>query len=381
MKHEPTDFIPISRITYAGNEEAYVADAMRSMWISSAGEYVRRFESDFAAYLGVPYGVGVCNGTCAIDLALAALGIGPGDEVIVPSFTFAASVNAILHVGATPVLADSAADHWNMDPAAWEELITPRTRAVIPVHLYGHPCDMATIMTIARRHNLFVVEDAAEAQGATVIGKRVGAIGDIGCFSFYGNKIVTTGEGGMCGTSDPGLNERLRRLRDHGMSADRRYWHEEVGFNFRITNLSAAVGVAQLEGIDRFLARRAEIARLYEQGLREVPGVSLLSEPPFGTKVDWLFCGFLFEAGEAGRDALLRLLPTAGVDSRPTFYPVHLMPPYRELARSRSLANAERFGLTGFNLPLHVALTDGDVERVVAAVQSAMAAIPVPAGT
>ena len=380
MKSAADEFIPISRITYAGNEEKYVADAMRSTWISSAGEYVRRFESDFAAYLRVPYGVGVCNGTCAIDLALAALGIGPGDEVIVPSFTFAASVNAILHVGAKPVLADSAADHWNMDPGAWEELITPRTRAVMPVHLYGHPCDMATIMPIARRHSLFVVEDAAEAQGAEVLGHRVGAIGDIGCFSFYGNKILTTGEGGMCVTSDPALNERLRRLRDHGMSPERRYWHEDVGFNFRITNLNAAVGVAQLEGIERFLSRRAEIARLYADGLRETPGVSFIADAPFGTKVDWLFCGFLFEAGEAGRDALLRALPAVGVDSRPTFYPVHLMPPYRELARGRSFPNAERFGLTGFNLPLHVALTNADVERVVVAVHAAMTSIAVPAG-
>ena len=185
----------------------------------------------------------------------------------------------------------------------------------------------------------------------------------------------------MCVTSDPGLNERLSLLRDHGMSSDRRYWHEDVGFNFRITNLSAAVGVAQLEGIERFLSRRAEIARLYDQGLREVPGVSFLPEPPFGTKVDWLFCGFLFEAGEAGRDALLRVLPAAGVDSRPTFYPAHLMPPYRALARSQSLANAERFGLTGFNLPLHVGLTDSDVARVIEAVHSAMATIAVPAGT
>lgn len=379
MNRESADFIPISRIVYAGNEEAYVADAMRSTWISSGGEYVRRFESDFAAYLGVPHGVGVCNGTCAIDLALAALGIGPGDEVIVPSLTFAASVNAVLHVGATPVLADSSADHWNMDPVRWEELISPRTKAVMPVHLYGHPCDMATVMEIARRRGLFVVEDAAEAQGAELLGKKLGAIGDIGCFSFYGNKIITTGEGGMCVTADSRLNERLRRLRDHGMRPERRYWHEEAGFNFRITNLNAAVGVAQLEGIDRFLARRAEIAELYAEGLRGIPGLSIVEHAPFGKKVDWLFCGFVFDAGESGRDALLARLPASGVDSRPTFYPVHLMPPYRALRRS-SMDNAEKFGLSGFNLPLHAGLTDSEVARVIAAVTTALGALAVPAG-
>ena len=379
MSRHGAEFIPISRIVYAGNEEAYVADAMRSTWISSQGEYVRRFELEFAKYLRVPHAVSVCNGTCAIDLALAALGIGPGDEVIVPSLTFAASVNAILHVGATPVLADSSADHWNMDAVCWEDLVTPRTKAVMPVHLYGHPCDMRTIIAIAHRRGLFVIEDAAEAQGAEVDGSCVGAIGDVGCFSFYGNKIVTTGEGGMCIASDPDVTERLRRLRDHGMRPERRYWHEEVGFNFRMTNLSAAVGVAQLEGINRFLARRAEIARLYADGLRHITGVSLVENPPFGTKVDWLFCGFLFEAGEVGRDELIRMLAAAGVDARPTFYPVHRMPPYRGVRRSSSMANSERFGLSGFNLPLHVGLTDADVERVIAAVRTAMGALAVPA--
>jgi perosamine synthetase len=363
------EFIPVSRIVLAGNEERYVVDVVRSTWISSAGDYVRRFEQEFAAWLGAPHAVSVCNGTCALDLALAALDIGPGDEVIVPSLTFAASVNAVLHVGAVPVLVDSAADHWNMDAHAWEAAVTPRTKAVMPVHLYGHPCDMAPILEIARRHGLFVIEDAAEAHGAQVLGRRVGTLGDIGAFSFYGNKIITCGEGGMCVTSDAAVDARMRMLRDHGMRPDRRYWHEEVGFNFRMTNLTAAVGVAQLEGIDGFLARRAEIARGYQEGLADVKGLRIIPRPQAGSKVDWLFCAFVEDAGQQGRDALLRELVAVGVDCRPTFYPVHVMPAYTGIRTSGTLANAERFGLTGINLPLHPGLTDDDVARVTAAVR------------
>jgi perosamine synthetase len=360
----PDDFLPISRVVLAGNEERYVVDAVRSTWLS-VGSYVQRFEADFAAFLDAPHAVSVCNGTCALDLALAALGIGPGDEVIVPSLTFAASINAVMHVGAEPVLVDSSPDHWDMDPRSWEGAITGRTKAVMPVHLYGHPCDMRPILEIARRKGLFVVEDAAEAHGAKVMGRTVGTLGDVGCFSFYGNKIITTGEGGMCVTKDPEIDRRLRNLRDHGMRPERRYWHEEVGFNFRLTNLSAAVGVAQLEAIDRFLARRREIGLAYATGLGGVPGLTIFPQAPVGEGVDWLFCAFFFEGGEAERDDTLRALREAGIDGRPTFYPAHTMPPYRELRRYGDLANAERFGHSGINLPLHPAMTDGEVERAI----------------
>jgi perosamine synthetase len=374
----PKDSLPISRVVLAGNEERYVVDAVRSTWFS-VGRYVQRFEADFAAFLDVPHAVSVCNGTCALDLALAALGIGPGDEVIVPSLTFAASINAVLHVGAEPVLVDSSPDHWNMDPVAWEVAISPRTKAVMPVHLYGHPCDMGPILEIARRRDLFVVEDAAEAHGAEVLGQKVGTVGDIGCFSFYGNKIITTGEGGMCVTADSEIDRRLRNLRDHGMRPERRYWHEEVGFNYRLTNVCAAIGVAQLEAIHRFLERRKEIGAAYQAGLAGVPGLTLFPEAPVGEKVDWLFCAFLFEGGEAGRDDMLRSLRDAGIDGRPTFYPAHTMPPYRHLRRHGDLANAERFGHSGINLPLHPAMTEAEVERVITTVRRIAAQHAAPA--
>jgi perosamine synthetase len=374
----PKDSLPISRVVLAGNEERYVVDAVRSTWFS-VGRYVQRFEADFAAFLDVPHAVSVCNGTCALDLALAALGIGPGDEVIVPSLTFAASINAVLHVGAEPVLVDSSPDHWNMDPVAWEVAISPRTKAVMPVHLYGHPCDMGPILEIARRRDLFVVEDAAEAHGAQVLGQKVGTVGDIGCFSFYGNKIITTGEGGMCVTADSEIDRRLRNLRDHGMRPERRYWHEEVGFNYRLTNVCAAIGVAQLEAIHRFLERRKEIGLAYQAGLIGVSGLTLFPEAPVGEKVDWLFCAFLFEGGEVGRDEMLRALREAGIDGRPTFYPAHTMPPYRHLRRHGDLAHAERFGHSGINLPLHPAMTDAEVERVITTVRRIAARHTAPA--
>jgi perosamine synthetase len=360
-----TSWIPISSAVFEGNEEKYVTDAVRSTWVSSLGEYIDRFEHDFAAFLGAKHAVSVSNGTCALLLALKALDIGPGDEVVVPSFTFAATVNTILHAGATPVLVDCMPDHWNMDPAEFEKAITPATKAVIPVHLYGHPCDMGSIMRIAQRHRIFVVEDAAEAHGAECTGKRVGTIGHIGCFSFYGNKIVTTGEGGLCVTDDPRLDGRMRKLRDHGMNKERRYWHEEIGYNFRLTNLNAAVGVAQMERIDYFLRRRSELARMYEQGVSGIPELRTYPESPYGEKIDWLFCAFVQPDSAVGRDSLLARLREYRIDARPTFYPVHLMPPYLRDRRVGSLVHAVRFGLSGINLPLYPALTGGHVDYIV----------------
>lgn len=365
MVNKSPHFIPISNIVLSNNEEKYVTDAVRSSWISSLGKYVNQFESDFASYLGVQHAVTVSNGTVALHLALKALDIGPGDEVIVPSLTFAATVNAVLHAGAVPVLVDSLPDHWNMDPAEVERAVSPATKAIIPVHLYGHPCDMDAIMEIADKYKLYVIEDAAEAHGAECQGKKVGGLGHIGCFSFYGNKVITTGEGGMCVTNDAQLNDRMRRLRDHGMSKSRRYWHEEVGFNYRLTNLNAAIGVAQLEQIDVILARRAQIATLYENGSQGIRGLLTISESPHGKKIDWLFCVFIDELFPMNRDALILKLKEYNADARPTFYPVHIMPPYQNLKKIGELRNSSKFGLSGINLPLYPTLADEDVHYIV----------------
>ena len=356
--------IPISNLIFTGNEEAYVIDAVRSTWVSSLGKYIDQFEHSFAQFVGTSHAVSVNNGTCALLLALKALDIGPGDEVITPSFTFVATVNAILHAGAEPVLVDSLPNHWNLDPAEVEKAVSPATKAIIPVHLYGHPCDMPAILAIAKKHNLFVIEDAAEAHNAECMGKRVGSLGTIGCFSFYGNKVMTSGEGGMCVTHDPLLNKRIRKLRDHGMNKDKRYWHDEIGYNFRMTNLNAAVGLAQLEQIEKFLDRRAYLSNIYDSRFKNLTGVRPPMESPFGKKINWMYCLFLDEYSPITRDDLLSELKEYNIDARPTFYPLHLMPPYVNLKRASTLKNAELFGMSGINLPLFPSLTEADINYI-----------------
>ena len=241
---------PVAIPNLNGNEFKYLTDAFLSTWISSSGKYIDKFESEFSSYSDCTYGVTVSNGTVALHLALVALGISEGDEVIIPDLTFAATINAVLHANATPVIVDIGKDSWCISPDEIKKAITSKTKAIIPVHLYGQPCDMGAIMKIAKKYNLKVIEDCAEAHGAMYGDKKVGSFGDIGCFSFYGNKVITTGEGGMCTTNNSELNNKMRILRDHGMSATKRYWHDIVGYNYRMTNLQAAIGLAQLERIE-----------------------------------------------------------------------------------------------------------------------------------
>ena len=255
--------IPVAEPALGQEELDNVVAAMKSGWISSLGAFIPEFERDFAAFSGAAHGVAVANGTVALHLALLAAGIGPGDEVLMPSLTFVATASAARYCGGVPVFVDSDPATWQLDPAALEAAVTPRAKAVIAVHLYGHPCDMDAIRAIAARHGLTVIEDAAEAHGARYRGRPVGALGAIGCFSFYGNKIITTGEGGMCLTDDPAVAEHLRLLRDHGMDPKRPYWHDIVGYNYRMTNLQAAVGVAQVKKIGGFIAKKREMAAWY----------------------------------------------------------------------------------------------------------------------
>lgn len=346
----------------SGREEEYLRDCIQTGWVSSLGSYVERFERDFATLTRHDFGVSVNSGTAAIHLALRALDVGPQHEVILPALTFASSANCVLYQGARPVFADCRADDWNIDPADLESLITDRTAAIMPVHLYGAPCAMDEIMAIAARHNVPVVEDCAEAHGATYHDEPVGGFGRVGCFSFYGNKILTTGEGGMCVTSDAALDERLRVLRDHGMNKQRRYWHDEVGYNYRMTNLQAAVGCAQLERLDEFVARRRWIAEQYRQRL-EGTELVLPRELPETVNVYWLYTAILPERyTESDRDAAIAHLDADAVESRPFFYSLPRMPPYREFARP--LPHSERMATRGITLPSYFALGEAEIDRV-----------------
>jgi len=356
---------PISNISLNGNESKYVTEAVKSTWISSSGNFINQFESIFSEFCSTSFGVTTSNGTTALHLAIESLNIGIGDEVIVPSLTFAASANAILHSGATPVFADSLKDHWNMDPKRISEAISPKTKAILAVHLYGHPCDMLSIMKIAQKHNIFVIEDCAEAPGATVNGKKVGSIGDVGCFSFFGNKIITTGEGGMCTTNDPDINERMRILRDHGMDKSKRYWHNEVGYNYRMTNLSAAIGVAQMEQVLDFIQKRQTLKCLYDKYINFNPNILKPIKSIHGKEVDWFYCLVLSPNTKIDRNYLMNELSKVDIDSRPFFYPIHLMPPYRKFNQIEAkFPYAESFGKYGLNLPLYPSLLEEDVQFI-----------------
>jgi len=362
-------FIPVSAPMLVGNEKKYVSECMDSSWISSCGEYVGKFESAFASFCDTPHAVSCCNGTVALHLALMALGIKPGDEVIVPTLTFVATANAVTYCGATPVFVDSEPQTWTLDPLLIEAKITPRTKAIIAVHLYGHPADMDAVSEVARRHRLFVVEDAAEAHGAQYKGRRVGALGDIATFSFYGNKIIATGEGGMVLTNDDELARRVRQLRGQGMDFERRYWFPIVGYNYRMMNLPAAIGLAQMENIGWHLERRSCVAAWYQERLRDLPGIRWQTEEEWATNVRWLFTIVLDERLALSRDAVMSSLEKRGIETRPVFYPMHVLPPYREASRGETYAVAEAVARRGLSLPTWAGLTREDVDYVCDALQ------------
>jgi perosamine synthetase len=359
-------FIPISEPLLSGHEIEYVSECVRSGWVSSLGKYIAEFEQRFADFCGVRHGIAVSNGTTALHLALVALGIASGDEVIVPTLTFIATANAVRYTGATPVFADSEAETWNLDAADVRRRVTPRTRAIIPVHVYGHPVDMDPLLELARQHGIHVIEDAAEAHGALYKGKRVGSLGEINAFSFYGNKIITTGEGGLLTTDDDALNEKVRFLRDHAMSPEKRYWHTDVGYNYRITNLQAALGVAQMERIEEFIAKKRRIAQLYNEGLRGLDYLTLPPEASWATSVYWMYSILLAEDFPISRDDVMRRLRQQNIDSRPFFYPIHVQPPYRA---DLSLPVAEDLSRRGINLPSAVTLTEADIQRIAGALR------------
>jgi perosamine synthetase len=356
--------IPVMEPYMNGNELAYVSDCVRTKWISSQGKYVSKFEEIFSELHSGIRSLAVGNGTVALHLAIVALGIGPGDEVIVPDLTFAASANSVLHAGAIPVLVDVLPDTWCIDPEAIRRAITPKTKAIMPVHLYGQPCNMDAIEAIAKEHGLFIIEDAAEAMGTLYKGKPVGTFGDASAFSFFGNKMVTTGEGGMVTFKDESVFKRGLMLRDHGMSREKRYWHLEVGFNYRMTNLQAAIGVAQLEQFDEILNRKLALAESYSSVLAKIPGLQLPPKTEGDRNVCWLYTILVDEKYFGKRDELIFKLLANGIESRPVFYPLHQMPPYKEYARGTDFKNSIDISRRGISLPSSAWLSEVEVSRI-----------------
>ena len=314
--------LPVARPALAGNEERYVIDAIRSSWISSTGPYVERFEEEWASYCESRAAVSVVNGTAALHLVVEALGAGPGDEVIVPSLTYIATANAVRYAGAEPVFVDIDPATWCLDPSAVEAAVTERTRGIIAVHLYGHPADMDAIGRVATKHGLWVVEDAAEAHGARYRGRRAGSLGTVGVFSFYGNKILTSGEGGAVTVDDPELERHIRLLRGQGMDPDRRYWFPVVGYNYRLTNVASAILCAQLERIGWILGERSRLFTGYRERLSRIPGVGFQPVAAWADPTPWLFC-VTVDPSVYGldRDRLATVLDDAGIETRPFSIP------------------------------------------------------------
>jgi len=360
------DRIPVAAPDLGGNEETYVVDAIRSSWISSTGRYVDRFEEEFARVCGTRAAISVVNGTSALHLALLALGVGPGDEVIVPSLTYIATANAVRYCGAEPVFADIEANTWCLDAGSVEAAVTDRTRGVIAVHLYGHPADMNALQAVADRHGLWIVEDAAESHGASYRGRPTGSLGSIGVFSFYGNKIVTSGEGGAITVDDPELERRIRLLRGQGMDPARRYYFPIVGYNYRLTNVACAILCAQLERLPDLLADRRRVFDGYRRRLEGIDGIGFQPVADWATPAPWLFCITVdSEAFGCSREELAAALDSAGIETRPFFHPLHGMPPYAT-SRSTSLAVTERVAASGLNLPTSGAIGEPELDVIAA---------------
>lgn len=349
---------PVYQPCLDGNEKKYVDECLDTSWISSRGHFVTDFENAFASYIGVKYATGVCNGTVAIHLAMVALGIKPGDEVIVPTFTYVASANPILMVGATPVFVDSLKEGWQMDPEDIRRKITERTKAIVAVHLYGHPCDMEAIMQIANEHNLIVIEDCAEAIGSELNGKKIGSFGHVACFSFFGNKTITCGEGGMVMTNDSDLYELLVHYKAQGVSRTREYWHDVVGYNYRMTNIQAAIGLAQLEKIEEKVSKKIKIGEWYAKNLADTPLV--FHNPLPGVVHTYWMCSVLTRTPDE-RVSLRNYLKENGVETRPTFPTIHLMPMYDV---KESFPVGEYLSQCGINLPSYPELSEVNVQEI-----------------
>ncbi len=351
--------IPIYQPSLDGNEKKYVNECLDTSWISSRGEFISKFENEFSKFIGVEHATAVSNGTVALHLALVTLGIGPGDEVIVPSFTYIASVSTISITGATPVFVDSLEDTWQVDPKDVKRKINSRTKAIMVVHLYGHPCEMDELSKIAKEHNIFMIEDCAEAFGSTYKGTHVGTFGDLATFSFYGNKTITTGEGGMIVTNDETLYDRAYHLKMHGLAKYREYWHDTIGFNYRMTNICAAIGLAQLEKANEKISRKRQVAEWYNEALKNLP-VKHHGEQKNVFHTYWMY-SILVESPDI-RDSLRDFLKAEGIETRPTFFPAHTMPMFSQ--KFQKLPVAEYLGWHGINLPSYPGLKKEQIQFI-----------------
>ena len=361
---------PIMQPLLDGNELAYVSDCIRTGWISSQGAYVKRFEKEFSEFCGAKYAVAVSNGTVALHLALATLGIKEGDEVIVPDLTFAASINAIIYTGATPVVVDIDRTTWTISLEEIEKNITTRTKVIMPVHLYGHPCHMDEITVIAKKYNLLVVEDAAEAIGGMYKNQHVGTLSDAATFSFFGNKTITTGEGGMVFFKTKEMYEKALVLRDHGMSKVKKYWHEYIGFNYRMTNLQAALGCAQLERVNEFIEAKRELATFYNKILSETGNFILPPQESWAINGYWLYTAIVKESSGVSRDVLMDKMLKNGVETRAVFFPLHEMPPYKNYPTKSTFENSNYISQNGISLPSSVNITLEERSNIEHAIRS-----------
>lgn len=356
-------FIPVAAPVLNGNEKKYVNECLDTTWISSTGKFIPLFEKSFADFCSVKNAIAVNNGTAALHLALLTLGIGPGDEVIVPTFTYVASANCVTYVGARPVFVDCDPNTWNMDVGKIESAITSRTKAILAVHIYGLPADMPSIMDIAERHHLNVVEDASEAHGAKIHGRPAGSWGHVSTFSFFGNKIITTGEGGMVLTDNDALAEKLRQVKGQGVDPARRYWFPVVGYNYRMTNIEAAIGLAQMENIDWHLAKRKQVFELYQAHLQGKRGITFQTIPAGFESCCWMV-SILVDETLADRDQIMEQLRHAGIETRPFFYPMHVLPIYKDMMRAEAFPASDMISRQGLNLPSSSALSADDIQYV-----------------
>ncbi len=358
--------IPLNIPEISGNEWKYIKECLDTNWVSSAGSYVDLFENRFGEYIGAKKAIVTVNGTAALHLALISMGVHEGDEVIVPSLTFIATVNAIRYAGAIPVFVDVCRDTFVMDAEKVEELVTDKTKVIMPVHIYGHPVDMDPLMDIAARHDLFVIEDATESLGSKYKGRYTGTIGHTGCFSFNGNKLITTGGGGMLVTNDSALGEKVKYLSCQAKTVleNGGFDHEEIGYNYRMPNLLAAMGTAQLEKIDTFIANKRRSAAHYTELLSKVENVTCPVERPWAENVHWLYSAVIEKGFPVSRDELIKILRDGGVESRPFFTPVHHMKPFMDFPRG-SMDVTDELAVRGINLPSSVSLTYEQIETVV----------------